>query len=156
MAEYRRFRRTAYYLVRSVTEQPYGGPRWPQRSGYTILEEMIAATERAIQRATQPDVHPSSSDWRAPHSGENDPDHYVSHHPDAASYAVDTMGDCCPECGRPLFCTEEAVAEDGHRGDLLDLIPDEDAGEKKAFHPECWPDRHARVAGHEHTTLDQF
>lgn len=94
-------------------------------------------------------------DWRAPESDGDDPDNYVSHHPDAGKYAVEALGDVCPECGRPLLCDEKVVV-DGELGDLLDLIPHDEAGEKKAFHPECWPDRHHRVADVETPTLMDF
>lgn len=45
-----RYYHTAYYMVRSATSQPYGGPEWPQRSGYAILTVMIESTSRAIAR----------------------------------------------------------------------------------------------------------
>lgn len=29
-------------------DQPYGGPRWPQREGYPIYEEILRSTEAAV------------------------------------------------------------------------------------------------------------
>lgn len=45
----------AYYMVRETIEQPYGGPDWPQKSGYEVLKLMIESTERAIERVIEED-----------------------------------------------------------------------------------------------------
>lgn len=40
----------AFAEMATPFDQPYGGPRWPQKEGYTIWECIVSSTEASIRQ----------------------------------------------------------------------------------------------------------
>ena len=91
------------------------------------------------------------SEWGKPHT---EHDNYPRSHPAAASVGGSYMGDVCPECGVPLRFDETVVNANQVRGNLLDVSPNEN--QVACWHPECWRERHKRVAQENNHTLEGF
>lgn len=91
------------------------------------------------------------------YSGHFDPhdlDDYGWTHPDAGSVGSMYAGDVCPYCGVPLRLDEPAVNNNGQKGELHEISPNEQP--IPCYQPECWNDRQAERYQIESTTLSEY
>lgn len=77
--------------------------------------------------------------WGPTLPGDDSPDTYNSSHPAAGSLGDLYFGDVCPYCGVPVRMDEEVIGEDGTRGEVWDVSPDED--QQPVYHRECYMER---------------
>lgn len=81
-----------------------------------------------------------------------DPYEYNNHDQDCMGGPY--SGDKCPNCGKCLKYDEEGVMEDGTRGDVMDLAP-EDLG-KDIWCKSCWAEVKNIIKGYNNHSLEEF
>jgi hypothetical protein len=81
-----------------------------------------------------------------------DPYEYENNDPDCIGAKM--SGDVCPNCGKCLAYDDPAVREDGERGDVMDLAPEDVS--QNIWCKACWHKVEHLVKKERNQTLDQF